>query len=105
MPALPLLRELLTLRPPAMRSDALRQAGFDILRAAAIVAEIDSGNPIDLRREEAELLLATILQQISLDDATFAAIASEIGIELTSNSASDVVITVPFVRATGNHER
>ena len=105
MPHLPLMQELLSRRPPSSRGYALQKVGFDILRSAAITADLESGKPIDFQRGEAEVLLVVILQEISVDDATFGAVAAEIGVELSSRSTADIVVSVPFAGATGDQQQ
>jgi len=105
MAHLPLIQELLILQPRSNRGNLLRDAGFDVLRIATIVADIDAGMPLNFTLREVEDLLPAILRQTSIDDVTFAKLAAEAGIELSRGSAPDVVVvSIPFLSASGSQQ-
>src|SRR5579862_7902869 len=101
MARLPLIQELLILQAPSNRGPTLKEAGLDRFRIAAITPDLEAGKPVNFAVKEVEDLLATILRQISIDDATFAKVAAEAGIKLSHDSTAHVVVSVPFARAIG----
>lgn len=84
MARVPLIEELLILQSPSNRVDALKEAGLGVIRIPIIVADIDSGRPLNLTLREVEDLLPATLRRTSIDDVTFAKLAAEAGIELTA---------------------
>ncbi len=105
MPHLPLMQELLIQLPPPSRGLALREASLDVFRIAGITAALEAGRGIELDRAEAELLLTAILRQVSINDTTFGKVAAEVGIDLSSKSTADVVVSVPFMKASGGQRQ
>jgi hypothetical protein len=99
------MQELLTRPAPASRGEAFKEAGLDILRIAAITANLEARKPVEFYTQEAESLLAAILRQLSVDDETFSKVAAEAGIDFSRFSTADVVVSIPFVRAMGGQQQ
>jgi hypothetical protein len=104
MAPLPLIQKLLILQSPSSRGVALSEAGLDMFRIAIITADLEAERPVSFNLKEVEGLLAAILRQTSIDDATFAKVAAEAGIKLSRGSTDDVVVSVPFVTARGGQQ-
>jgi hypothetical protein len=86
---------------PVNRADLLREARFDVLRSAQVIADLNAGVPVTFAPKEIEDLLPPILRQTYLDDATFAQLAANAGNDLHLRLAPrNIVVSFPSLDPT-----
>jgi hypothetical protein len=97
----PIIQDLLTLQSPSNRASLVREARFDALRSAQVIADINAGVPVTFMPREVEDLLPLILRQTHIDDATFAQLAADAGndLQLTVVPRS-IAVSFPFLDPT-----